>query len=285
MKFLKFLLLPLLALPALILPSCSNDDPKGNTQALTIQSSLNYISVYDRTADKLTVFSGANYGVLVNLDQLTMQLNVNDLQYDSDQRAISFSLPELRMNITQTGWKLQHAETMQIQTGASTVNVANLDIDFVLRSDGLQNLVSIKFLLDSRYEITTLFTHSQFIGETKSTDIDNPAKDPFSTKQSRYLVTFDGKTKKAEVQIAYPKFLDTMPSNLGVMRFPDIPLTYTNDGFTFKISSLVPKIGNDPYPAFEITNLEGKVVAGKTLSLTFECRKFNRKVTIDGTAY
>lgn len=285
MKFPKFLLLPLLALSAIILPSCGDDDPKGNTQALTIQSSLNYISVHDRQEDKTDVFTGANYGVLVNLDQTTIQLNVNDLQYIPGERAISFSLPDIRMNITKNGWELDHPEAMQVQTGNSTVSVSRLKVEFVLRADGLQNLVSIKFVIDNRYEITTLFTHNQFIGETKSTDIDNPEKDPFSTKQSRYLITFDGKTKKAEVQIAYPKFLDGMPSNLGVMRFPDIPMTYTEDGFSFKVRSLVPQIGSDPYPAFEITNLEGKVVAGKTLLLTFECQKFNRKVTITGTAY
>ena len=67
MKFLKFL--PLLMLSAFILSSCGDDGPTENTQALTIQSSLNYVSVIDRSDNSQTVLIGADYGVMVNLDR------------------------------------------------------------------------------------------------------------------------------------------------------------------------------------------------------------------------
>lgn len=283
MKFLKFL--PLLILSAFIFSSCGDDGPTENTQALTIQSSLNYVSVIDRTDNSQTVLVGADYGVLVNLDRSTLQLHVNNFQYSSDERAISFTLPELRMDYTQTGWKLNAPSPIQVEAGSSTVTISDVKVDFNLRADGSQNLVTIDFVMDDRYEVTTFFTHNQFIGETKSTDISDPANDPFSTNQSRYLVVFDGKTKKAEVQIAYPRFMEGMPANLGIMRFADIPMTYTEDGFTFSTSSLIPEIASTPYPAFAITNLQGTVVAGKSLTLTFECEKYDRKVTVTGTAY
>lgn len=283
MKFLKFL--PLLFLSAFIYTSCGDDGPTENTQVLTIQSSLNYVSVIDRDDNTQSVLNGADYGILVNLDKSTLQLNVNNFQYSPSERAINFTLPELRMDYTQTGWQLNAPDPVRVQTGASEVTVSDIKVYFVLRADGSQNLATLDFVVDGRYEVTTFFTHNQFIGETRSTGISNPDDKPFSTNQSRYLVIFDGKTKKAEVQIAYPKFIDGMPSNLGIMRFPDIPLTYTKDGFTFKTSSLIPEIANVPYPAFAITNLEGTVVAGKTLSLTFECEKYDRKVTVTGTAY
>lgn len=283
MKLLKFL--PLLFLSAFIYTSCGDDGPTENTQALTIQSSLNYVSVIDRDDNTQSVLIGADYGILVNLDRSTLQLNVNNFQYDASERAISFSLPELRMDYTKTGWQLNAPDPIRVQAGASEVTVSDIKVHFVLRADGSQNLTTLAFVIDERYEVTTFFTHNQFIGETRSTNISDPDDKPFSTNQSRYLVIFDGKTKKAEVQIAYPKFIDGMPSNLGIMRFPDIPLTYTKDGFTFKTSSLIPEIANVPYPAFAITHLEGTVVAGKTLSLTFECEKYNRKVTVAGTAY
>lgn len=285
MKFFKTLLLPLLTMTAMIISSCSDDEPKSNTQAMSIQSSLNYISVYDLQTKEQNIFSGANFLVVVNLDNRTFQLTVNDLQYLTDQRAISFTLPEMKMNITQSGWQIRHDDKMHLETSNTAITVSNYAVDFALRADGSQNLVSIKFTIDNRYEITTFFTHSQYLGTTKSTDITNPETEPFSTNASGYLVILDDKTKTVEVQIASPKFLDKMPSNLGIMVFSNIPVTYTKDGYSFKIDKLTPKIGEDPYPAFEITSLEGKVVAGKTLNLDFDCLRFNRTVTFEGTIY
>lgn len=284
MRFLK--LLPLLLLSAIILPSCGDDEPRENTQSLTISSSLNYISAIDLTDNSLSLYPGADYGVTVNLDRATLQLFVNNLQYDTDERAISFALPELRMEYTQTGWKLRHPEAIEVQAGASTVSVSDLVVDFVLRVDGSQNLVIINYTLDDRYELTTFFTHNQFIGKTSSADMTDPDKEPFLTEQSRYLVVIDNKTKTAEVQIAYPKFVSNMPSErIGTMVFKNIPLTFTQDGFTFKADKLTPEIKNVPYPDYEITDIKGTVVAGKTIKLSFDCAKFNREVTFDGTAY
>lgn len=282
MKLPKILIL---LLPVFALFSCGDDNPAENTQALTIQSSLNYISATDLTDNSLSILPGADYGVSINLDRATLELYVNGLQFAPDERAISFILPELRMDYTQTGWKLDHPEAVQVETGTSTVSVSDITINFVLRVDGSQNLVSIKFTLDGRYRLTTLFTHNQFIGTTSSTDIDTPDDAPFSTEQSRYLVIIDRTAQTAEVQIAYPQFLDNMPSNLGTMKFQDIPLTFTRDGFSFRTNDLIPKIGEDPYPAFALTNISGSVVAGGSLRLSFDCGKFNRRVNFDGTAY
>jgi hypothetical protein len=69
------------------------------------------------------------------------------------------------------------------------------------------------------------------------------------------------------------------------MFFNDIPLTFTADGFTFQTNEVIPQINSVPFPAFTITNLKGTIVAGKTMDLTFECAKYNRKVTVAGTAY
>lgn len=283
MKFIK--LLPLLLLPALILPSCGdNDEPRENMVSLTIDSKLNYISSYDLSTSTTEIFPGANYGIIANMDRNAIELSVNDLQFNKGERAISFTLPEMRMNVIHTGWKLEQKESVSVQAGASTVTVSDIKIDFNLRANGSQNLVLLSFVLDGRYAINTFFTHNQFIGTTTSTDLSDPADDPFTTQQSQYLVVFDGKTNKVQVQIANPKFLDKMPP-LSIMVFDAIPMNFSNDGFTFSASEIIPSIKGTPYPDFKVSNLEGKVVAGKTLTLKFDCARFNRQVTVAGTAY
>lgn len=284
MKFLK--LLPLLFLTFTFASCSDNEGPQGNTSQVTIPSSINYISAYDLTDNTLEILPGADYGVLVNFDKITLQLFVNNLQFDSSERAVSFTLPELRMDYTKTGFKLAHKDAIQVEAGASTVTVSDFQVDFVLRADGSQNIVAINFTIDNRYELTTLFTHNQFIGTTTSTDLADPANAPYSTQQSRYLVIIDNKSKTAELQIAYPKFLEAMPAErVGTMVFKNIPLTYTIDGFNFETASIVPEIKNVPFPDYTVSNVKCKVVAGKTMALSFDCAKFNRNVTVDGTAY
>lgn len=284
MKFLK--LLPLLLL-GLIFPSCNNDDaPKENTSYVTIKSSLNYISAINLEDNSFAILPGVDYGVLVNFDRQTLQLFVNNLQFNSDERAISFTLPEIRLDITTNGWRILHNEAIQVQAGASTYSVSQIEVDFALRADGSQNIVAINYTLDDKYKLTTLFTHNQFIGTTTSTDMDDPEDAPYSTNQSRYLVIIDNKTKTAELQIAYPKFVEAMPAErVGVLVFKDIPLTFDRDGFTFQTPSIVPQIKDTPYPDYTVTGLYGHVSPGKYMKLSFECHKFNRKVTVDGTAY
>lgn len=284
MKFLK--LLPLLLL-GLIFPSCNNEDnPKENTSQLTIKSSSNYISSVNLEDNSFSILPGADYGVLVNFDRQTLQLFINNLQFDPAERAISFTLPEIRLDITTNGWRILHNEAIQVQAGASTYSVSQIEVNFALRADGSQNIVAINYTLDGKYKLTTLFTYNQFIGTTTSTDMTDPADAPYSTNQSRYLVIIDDKTKTAELQIAYPKFVEAMPAErVGILVFKNIPLTFTKDGFTFETTNIVPQIKDTPYPDYTITNMYGNVAAGKSMKLSFECAKYNRKVTVDGTAY
>lgn len=281
-----FKLLPLMLLSAFILSACGDDEPQEETQSLTISSSLNYISSLDKTTGTIAVLPGADYGILAFPERNMVELYVNNLQYDPNETAITFAIPAIRMNVTQGGWKYDGSETFTVQADNRTATVSNLKVDFVLRSDGAQNLVYIYFVLDGRYELTTFFVNNFFIGTTSSTDLTDPANAPFFTQQSQYLVIIDKKTMTAEVQIAYPKFVEAMPAErVGTMKFQNIPMSFTGDGMTFRINELIPLAGNAPFPNYKITNLWGTIHAGKSLSLTFDCEAFNRKVTVDATAY
>lgn len=284
MKLIK--LHPLLMLLVAVLPSCSNDDEvKGNIQNVAIPSSLNVVSSYDKVNGTREALQGADYGVIVNLDNGTLQLVVTNMVYAKDERAISFTLPEFKLSIGSNGWKMDHTDPVSVETAWGKATVSDIHVTFAMRLNGSQNLVGISMVLDDRYELNTIFTTTQYTAKTTSTDITDPTNNPFTTEMSAYLVEIDPKTMKARLQIASPKFLTGMPDNLGIMIFNDIPFTFTDNGFSFSKQTLIPNIGNDPYPAFEITNLSGKVVAGQTLTLTFDCAKYNRNVSVAGNIY
>jgi hypothetical protein len=284
MKLLK--ILPLMLLAALSLPSCvDSDNSDDNTAVLSINSSVNYISSIDIADNSLQVLPGANYGATVDMNAATIQLYVNDLQYDANTRAVSFTLPTMQMSTTTSGWSLDHSEAMTLTTTSNTtVNISDLKIKFNMRSNGSENLVSLAFTVDGRYQVKTIFTATQYIGTTTSVDVDAPGLNSFTSDSPQYLVVIDKTKMLAQVQVANAKFLDGMPS-LGTMVFDEIPMTFTKEGFTFKTDSVIPSISSVPYPDFTLTNIEGSVAAGKTMSLKFTCPKYNREVTVAGTVY
>lgn len=284
MKILK--LLPLLAIVALILPSCGgDDDTPENVSTLSLPASTNFINSFDTQSGTLYELPGANIGIVVNQSQNIYQLTFNDLQYNSGKVATSFSLPELRYALTQTGWDMTNPGPIQVASTDGNHTVTDLNVKFSLRADGSQTLVGISLVLDSQYAVNVVLTQNAFVGTTTSTDITDPANAPFTTKNPQYMIELAKDKKTATLYIAYPQFLATMPTSIEMMEFAGIPVTMTRDGFSLNAASVIPSIKGTPYPNFEVTDVKANVISGKSLSLEFKCARFNRQVSVTGTPY
>lgn len=283
MKFLK--LLPLL-FSVLLFSSCGsdNDEPE-NTATLSLPTSTNFIASYDNTNGNLATLPGANFFIQVNLSATTYQVAVNDLQFTPGEVATSFVLPELRYAVTQNGWEMEHEGEIKVDATNGTHTVSDLKVVFNLRANGNQVLVALSFTLDGRYDINTILTQNVFVGTTTSVDLSDPSDKPFTTKTSQYFVQLAKDGKTATLRIAYPQFLATMPSTIEVMDFPNIPVTIIRDGFTLVASEIIPEIKGTPYPDFKISNLRAEAEMGGDFDLSFECARFNRKVSVEGTSY
>lgn len=284
MKFLK--LIPLLLLPAVVLPSCSDDDnERDNTATLTLPTTTNFIASYDNTTGTLNSLPGASFNITVNYSASTYQVSVSDLQYAPGQVATSFVLPELHYAVTNDGWEMEHEGDIKVDASNGVSTISDLKVVFNLRATGDQTLVALSFTIDHRYDINTVLVQNVFVGTTSSVDMTDPTDKPFSTKNPQYFVQIDKTGKTAILRIAYPQFVATMPTSIQVMDFPGIPLTITREGFSLNASEIIPEIKGTPYPNFKITNLHATVETGDDFDLTFECEHFNRRVTVEGKAY
>lgn len=112
-------------------------------------------------------------------------------------------------------------------------------------------------------------------------DDDNP---DFPTTESVYTVRLDRQTRTCVIEIEHPRFLATMPANLGTMVFSGVPFTFTDDnGYEFKIAELIPQIAGTPYPAFKVSAVEGEYDGkSNTFELEFTCDRFSRSVEFHG---
>lgn len=281
------LLLAALVLPALMLTSC-NDTEDENTASLRLSSSDNIILSTNKTDNTTEALSGANYTINVDYNSNICQISVNDLQYDSKKSAISFAMPDIRIAVGSTGWVIRQDEAT-VQTTSGTAKITGFEAWFTMRVGGASALAGITFTIDGQYEIHTLLTTSNFTGELTSTIIGDPTNSPFTTKNSTYSILVNPSTQTAEVRIYNPQFSADMPTNLGTMVFPNLPLTYTGKGFVVDLNKVIPEIattsGSDPYPQFAITNLRVAYVAGSRVNMYFDCAAFNRHVEVTMQPY
>lgn len=281
------LLLAALALPMLMLTSC-NDSEDENTASLRLTSSDNIILSTKKADNTTSALPGANYNIIVDYNTNVCTVGVNDLQFDTQKTAISFTMPDIRIAVGSSGWIIRQDEAT-VQSSNGTVKITDFEAWFTMRVGGSSALAGISFTIDDQYEIHTLLTTSNFIGTTESTIIGDATNDPFSTKNSTVSIIVNPATQTAEVRIYNPKFSADMPSNLGTMVFPNLPLTYTSKGFSIMRSQIIPEIatasGSDPYPQFAITNLEVAYVAGSHANIYFDCAAFNRHVSMTMQPY
>lgn len=281
------LLLAALVIPALMLTSC-NDSEEENTGSLRLSATDNIILSTNKTTQTTEALPGANYSINVDYNTNVCRIVVNDLQYDPQKSAISFSMPDIRIAVGSTGWIIRQSEAT-VQTTNGSAKITNFEAWFTMRVGGSSALAGISFTLDGQYEITTLLTTSNFTGTLNSTIIGNPDDNPFTTNNTTYSVLVDRASQTAEVRIYNPKFSSDMPSNLGTMVFPNLPITYTSKGFNVNINKVIPEIatagGSDPYPQFAITNLQIAYVAGSRANMDFDCAAFNRHVAVTMQPY
>lgn len=285
------LLLCALFIPALMLTSCDNNDEGGNTASLQLSSTDNII-LSTKTADNsVEVLSGANYFISVDYDKMTCTVAVNDLQYDTQKTAISFSIPETRIAVSSAGWVIRRQEPFTVQaSNGTTATISDFDMEFTMRVGNSSALAMLEFTLDGTYQISTLLTTSNFVGTTTSTLIADPETDPFTTTNTTYSVIVNRETSKAQVRIYQAQFASNMPTNLGTMVLDNIPVTFTSQGFAAIQTQVIPQIANangtsDPYPQFTLTNVKIAYVAGMHFNMEFDCAAFARHVDIQTRPY
>lgn len=282
MKILKFI--PVL-LSVLLFSACGNDDEPSNDMRIEIRSQYNTVLAYDIANGQTSNMAGADYSIFADFGASTLALSVNNLMLPEADRAISFDLPAIRLQNTATGFRAEQRDALTAPANdGSTVTVTDIYVDFFYPYGATPNPIAINFTLNGKFKITTFFNSTRYSATTTSTSVTDPALDPFTTEESQYALAIDTKNMTCAIAIYNPRFVANMPS-LNTMIFPGIPFKFTDNGISFKSKSLIPQIGSDPYPQFTITDLEGNIVAGKTLTMKFDCMAFQRQVAVAGKCY
>lgn len=274
---------------AFTLSSCSDDN---NTDTIYEQSFMNcYAIVTDLTSSEpATVSTPVTWKWTTNWTQMTATGTVSGLTIGGSTFP-TLTISDVSWSFDQ--WCVASASNPQVSlstgtpTNITAFRLAWLDrLDFGAAIGGYDPGLTFSFVIDGKYKVEGSRAPLVLAGTTVSTPAEGNA---FSTSKAIYSFVPDFSKLLAEIRLANIQFSDMMPQ-MSLMTFPGIPFTFDNDGtLHFEAESLVPCIGDTPYPNFPITQLTATIRPGKGGEISFVCTfkdvPYTIHADIDYTSY
>ncbi len=278
----------LLTLPFVFaLASCgsSGDDDITGGDKIEFSAPSNFSAV---TVDGTTTLTeGATYTFSYYTSFSTYSLHVSDLVLPSVDQPISFDVVVASKRSDDNGVTTFY-DSSEYET-SDNVNLTGLDISFttdIAAAGAEYRRLAVSFEIDGKYRVTMVPESMQCFGKTVTTNRTDGSSHESERMTYRLEIQPDG--SKADLYVANADFVAGMPA-LGEMKFADLDVAYTADGFTFTSPKLIPSIAGVPSPNRLVTDL--KVITHLDrldwpVDITFDCMSvFVVKAYIPGSYF
>lgn len=269
MKRTKLLLLTLMTMVLSVTTSCLDNDNDNDRISVQVKYDRVFSSV--RNSATGTTFNSPEtvYTIEIDYTNRLMRIGVNNIRLNQTDDSHTFVLEGVKLtSATTDGALLAEASSLQPVDGITVTDLKVSLRDRVI--DGIYRPVySISYTVNSDYQVTVVPNTCYYFGTL--TSVNDATGATFTKTNLPVEVTFDLATNKAKMRLKGVKFVAAMPRELD-MTFPGIDFTTSPTGYSLKASSIIPEIGEDPYPGYPITNLNATATmsSGKMES-TFTC--------------
>ena len=242
------LILPLAAV-ALALASC-NTESRDSYQTLSYPEYNLIIDTQDASAPAQASY--VSYEVKHNISRNVVDVKANDIVINNQKYSIETDTMGLRTRTFTVegmgqGYYLYFNKNGQASQNGSVSNVngtfvfnyavmTNL-LNPVYAQDNVGQRLDLNYTLNDHYKVQTFWPMARFRGQTTS------VTDGMShtTRSSDYVMSIDFEKKKAAVYVYNADFskdqATLQPKFPKVIRFEDIPVVFTHDGFSLEASS------------------------------------------------
>ncbi len=262
----KSILLLLTVLPAAILTSCLDSDTN-NT------SSFSATMVQIKNNNGNTSLGTANYRYDIDFTDNLIDITI----YDTDIYGTAFVLNDLPLTFSSTAGYLFHATDI-IPEDASGNAISSLSITDIYGQ--YFNTLDMRFTINGTTTVTAIPNSAvyQFCDIFTQNDTTNYEYDECLVGLS-YNITSDSTT--VDITLNNIRFVEEMP--VLTMTFPNIPISSSAAGnsLVFAANTIIPEIGNTPYPAYQLTDISGTVnpsftssgnyFSNENVTATFKC--------------
>lgn len=266
MKILKSMLAIVLLLTMV---SCEENDTPVMT---TVREYYSCFNLVENTASSSRLINDApTYVITQDFVSGKAVVEIKNVKFAEKMPLINMRLEGLKFTINSTTRTQEVTGTniVPLVDGTPMENYIVNNFRCEVTEYGLNYLpnINITFVVNQVFRVTAIPTLSYFYGNTTIVNKENESE--FATKNPVYEVQIDPKTMMADLKINKAQFAQAMPAL--DMTFGKIPVIATSTGYELECESLIPTVGKDPYPAYEITKLIGVVSLKTGMKLKFDC--------------
>ncbi len=251
-----------LAIPALLLVSCNNDDDPVSKLEISYDAKSNMVISEDVVTGETKLNNGCVIAIGLASDN-SGSLALEQVVYDGEN-TMNLYAPELKWVVDNaTGaFSLKAASLQAIPTSGNvrSLTVTDLEVSYLSRSvNGPYGIVDypavieIEMLVEGRYKIEVVFTQVVSFGTTTVTTKANGSV--YKSIDTFYSIVFDKTKMTANVTVYNAKFADKMPAQTKIV-IPGVPFTVGKDGkYNLQAVEIIPNQANgSPKPEFKINN-------------------------------
>lgn len=248
--------------------SCENDDP-------IVKSVVEYYNCFNLVenvrANTSATFDSPHY--IITQDHVKGEASVlmKNVKFAERMLAIDMLIKDLKYGTDkETGALLiTGSEIVPVVDGKPYEDFVVTTFRCEIRDYGLAYLpdMSIVFTINNMFRVTVIPTLTYYYGTT--TVVNNANKSTYETTDPIYKVVIDPKNMTADITLHKARFAASMPAM--EMSFKGVAVTPYNTGYDLKRDSLIPEIGDVPYPAYQITNFVGVEKFLNNMKIDFDC--------------
>lgn len=245
------------AVLGLMAVSCSsNDDPTHMVVSYDVTDCFAYME--DVSAGTGSSIESVNYSMEVDFTAGSGSVKMVNFRLPTGNALPMITVSGLRLKTNENGVNTLSAERPAVSiTGWNSVPVfTDFSVTFKERViDGAYWPVMVfQYTVNSAYKVFSTKPAQVLVGTTVGT-IDGGS--PFTTEDSSVAIVLDYTTMKLMLQLPAAQFAESMPAiNLTIK---SVPFKMSADGTVSfdEAGPLTPFMGDNPNPAFPVTNLKG----------------------------
>ncbi len=264
----KVKILALALLPVLI-TACSDDDETTTEQ--TYSNCINFVTDSQTGAQNLS--TEGSYTFKFNYNEATAEIDVKNLRLTSDGSLLSFDLTGLSWGYDTDGTKKISATSVTPTSNGSALsgytveNVSLSLLDRYMDTGEYIPLINLSMTINGEYSLVVVPIQLVYFGTTTVTTLASGSV--YTNDDPYYLINFNASNQTASIGIVGAQFAEEMPEM--DMLFDGIGFSLSSYGFTLNCDSLIPTVGDTPYPDYEITDLSCSGTYSGGGSLSFNC--------------
>ncbi len=252
------------AVLAMGLSSCIGGDDD-TTRSETIMNCFAYV---ENLADRQpSGFTGLSYEIKLNYTKGTADVTINDMKLPDGKSYSSVKLSDMKFSINKEGWIELSASSLEAQAPDATLQLSSVDIRICDRVTAEMRLPGFyaRYIVDAKYSVLSAASKQYQFGTTTSTW----ASGKYETTAVDYVFGFEPEARTVNILMKNCRFVEQMPA-MNIL-LEKVPFTVSGSSANFNIESIVPKIGDTPFPGFTIKNLSGYYDFSTGFVATFQC--------------